>query len=587
LVQLPPVSHFGALGLGALQAQTAQLTPTAITALPAVAKPGDAVTFSVTVSNSGAQFPVSQSANFSITLTNTVTGSSMVLSRPSVNPKTLITAAVSAGGITTPGTGTFDVTLTIPTRTTDGGTYRADVTVSLLSDGGAGGAYSTASTVLTVAGKPDLRITSVSYPAGVAYKGGDVIPMSLTFTNQTSSFGTNNVPFVPGTGTPYFRIEVVLSANPAFGDADDFLLTFHDIATRINADGADTTISWNQLLPGNFAGSMHVLAKIDTLNGVDETVENELAQNGNNVWFDVNASRIALQPTAFPTTYLASTTGGVGAASGNGYSDNPATSGDGRYTVFVSDATNLVANDTNGVRDVFIFDNQTLQDRRLSLSAQGVQSNGASANPAISGNGRFVAFASDATNLVLGDTNGFTDIFVVDALTGVIARESVSSAGVQANGSSFRPSISQDGRYLAFESTATNLSPLVTTPGTHIYLRDRQAGTTTLVSQSSAGVAGNGVSVQAAVSADGRYVAFASDANNLVAGYTERACATFFCAIPPRVRPFAFPFPARASKATVPVDPPRSIVPAAAPTMGAMWHLLPRRPTWWSAIPTA
>ena len=86
----------GALGLGALQAQTAQLTPTAITALPAVAKPGDAVTFSVTVSNSGAQFPVSQSANFSITLTNTVTGSSMVLSRPSVNPKTLITAAVSA-----------------------------------------------------------------------------------------------------------------------------------------------------------------------------------------------------------------------------------------------------------------------------------------------------------------------------------------------------------------------------------------------------------------------------------------------------------------------------------------------------------
>lgn len=508
-------------GAVALHAQTAQLTPTAIAALPAVAKPGDAVTFSVTVSNSGAQFPVSQSAYFSITLTNTVTGASMTLVRSGVNPKTLVTAAVSAGGVTTPGTGSFDVTLTIPTRTTDGGTYRADVAVSALSDGGTGGAFSTSSTVLTVTGKPDLRITSLSYPAGVAYKGGDVIPMTLTFTNQTSSYGTNNIPFVPSTGTPYFRIEVVLSANPGFGDADDFLLTFHDVATRINADGADTTITWNQLLPGNYAGSYYVLAKIDTLNGVDETVETELAQNGNNVWYDVNASRIALQPTAFPTTYLASTTGTTPLASGNGYSDNPATSGDGRYTVFVSDATNLVANDTNGVRDVFIFDNQTLQARRLSLSAQGVQSNGASANPAISGDGRYVAFASDATNLVLGDTNGFTDIFVVDTLTGVIARENVTSTGVQANGSSFRPSISQDGRYVAFESTATNLSPQVSTPGTHIYLRDRQTGTTTLVSQSSAGAAGNGVSVQASISADGRFIAFASDASNLAAGDTN------------------------------------------------------------------
>jgi hypothetical protein len=508
-------------GVSALCAQSAQLTPTAIAALPAVAKPGDAVTFSVTVSNSAAQFPVTQSATFAVTLTNTVTGTSMVLSRAGVNPKSLVTAAVSSGGVTTPGTGTFDVTVTIPTRTTDAGTYRADVVVSALSDGGSGGGVSVSSPVLTVAGKPDLRVTSLSYPAGVAYKGGDVIPMSLTFTNQTSSFGTPNVPFVPSTSAPFFRIEVVLSSNPTFGDADDFLLTFHDIATRVNADGLDTTITWNQLLPGNYAGSYYVLAKVDTLNAVDETVENELAQNGNNVWFDVSASRIALQPIAFPTTYLVSTTGATPAASGNGYSDTPSTSGDGRYTAFVSDATNLVANDTNGARDVFIFDQQTQQARRVSLSAQGVQANGASANPAISGDGRFVAFASDATNLVLGDTNGFTDIFVVDVLTGVISRESLGSAGVQANGSSFRPSISQDGRYVAFESTATNLSPLVTAPGTHIYLRDRQTGSTTLVSQSGTGVPGNGASVQAAISADGRYVAFASDASNLVAADTN------------------------------------------------------------------
>ena len=147
-----------------------------------------------------------------------------------------------------------------------------------------------------------------------------------------------------------------------------------------------------------------------------------------------------------------------------------------------------------------------------------------------------MAFASDATNLVTDDTNGFSDIYVVNVLTGTLARVSVphkanqGTLGTQANGGSFKPSISASGRYIAFESTATNLVSGGTAAGvTHVYLYDRDAdgnGTfdetgntatsTVLISQSSGGTQGNGNSIQAAVSGDGGYVAFASDATNLI-----------------------------------------------------------------------
>jgi len=233
----------------------------------------------------------------------------------------------------------------------------------------------------------------------------------------------------------------------------------------LNADGADRTISWNQILPGNFAGSYYVLAKVNMLpapNLVDENDPPAQTVNGNNVWagnaLDPNATFINLLPSNFPTTTLASRASGL-ANSANGYNDNPAISSDGRYVAFASDATNLVATDTNAARDIFLYDNQTTTVRLLSKSQQGVQGNAASNNPAISGDGRWVAFSSDATNLVIGDTNLYSDIFAVDTVTGMVTRISVSSAGAQSNGASFKPAISQDGRYVVFESTATNLIP--------------------------------------------------------------------------------------------------------------------------------
>src|SRR5438128_1409548 len=120
----------------------------------------------------------------------------------------------------------------------------------------------------------------------------------------------------------------------------------------------------------------------------------------------------------------------------NGASLSPAISGDGRFVTFASAASNLVTGDTNGAVDIFVVDRTTGAVSRVSASSTATQANGASLSPAISGDGRFVTFASAASNLVTGDTNGAVDIFVVDRTTGAVSRVSVSSTGTQANGAS-------------------------------------------------------------------------------------------------------------------------------------------------------
>lgn len=506
------------------------INATGISASPSSVFPGQSSTFSVAIVNGGAvsgvnDIPIGVTATAVVQFINTSSGYTFSLTGTAVTG-TLITGKG--------GSGTMTFSAAIPTQTTEAGNYRATVTLSNPSGGSIGTATASVSTtVLTMTGTPDLQLTALSYTAGTSFSGGDVMPMSITYTNLNRSTGSGNfnVPWVPsGSGnTSFFRIQIVLSSNPIYGDADDFRLTFYDRTSKLDA-GSSVSFTWNQLIPGNFSGSYYVLAKIDSLDGTTETTESDLTQNGNNIWLDVNAPRISIQPTNFPTNYLASTTG---SASGNGYSDNPSTSSDGRYTVFASDASNLVSGDTNGTRDIFLFDNQTNTTRRLNLSRQGEQTNGPSNRPVISADGCYVAFESTATNLILGDTNGFSDIFGVDVITGAIDMLSLDASGTRANNSNFRPSISSTGRYVSFESSATNLVSSGTSVGvSHIYVRDRDvsgSGTfdttgnisTVLVSQSSGGTAANGNSLQSVLSADGRYIAFASDATNLVSSDTN------------------------------------------------------------------
>jgi Tol biopolymer transport system component len=224
------------------------------------------------------------------------------------------------------------------------------------------------------------------------------------------------------------------------------------------------------------------------------------------------------------TTVVSVTTGGV---VGDGHSSASAISADGRYVAFSSAADDLVAGDTNAARDVFVRDLRTGETTRVSVDTAGTQGNAESGHPAISADGRFVAFESSASNLVGGDTNGTSDIFVRDLVASQTTRASVGSARNQGNGDSAFPSISADGRRIAFESWASDLVTGDTNGVSDIFIRDVEAGTTRRVSVDSSGREGNGYSEAPAISADGRFVAFGSDASNLVAGDTNRTCDVF------------------------------------------------------------
>ena len=203
---------------------------------------------------------------------------------------------------------------------------------------------------------------------------------------------------------------------------------------------------------------------------------------------------------------------------GDDTSDFSSISSDGQYVAFSSFASNLTAGDNNNRRDIFIRDRLTGSERTevVSVSDTSELGNDTSNYPAISNDGQYVAFESVADNLVINDTNTVSDIFVHDRLAKTTKRVSISSTiGEQANRDSYKASISQDGQYIAFESSATNLIAGVT--GTQIYIHNRQSGNTDIVSISSTGEEGNGRSYNPSLSANGRYVVFGSFSTNLIA----------------------------------------------------------------------
>jgi len=194
-------------------------------------------------------------------------------------------------------------------------------------------------------------------------------------------------------------------------------------------------------------------------------------------------------------------------------------SADGRYVAFYTTASNLVPGDTNGTFDVFVRDRLTGTVDRVSIASDGTQGNGDSVWPAISADGRYVAFHSHASNLVPGDTNQTWDVFVHDRVTGATERVSVASGGVEVFGISLSPAISADGRYVAFHSGAPNLVPDDPIEGSYdVLVHDRVTGTTERISVGIGGVPPDADSYHPAISSDGRYVAFYSFASNLVAG---------------------------------------------------------------------
>ncbi len=203
---------------------------------------------------------------------------------------------------------------------------------------------------------------------------------------------------------------------------------------------------------------------------------------------------------------------------GNNWSFATAISADGRFVAFSSVASNLVPGDTNGRYDIFVRDRQNGTIERASVDSSGAQGDGESGEVDISEDGRYVAFSSESTNLVPGDTNGHRDVFVRDRIAGTTVRASVDSSGVQGDSNSSYPAISRDGRTVAFSSFSHALVPGDTNGAWDAFVRDLRTGVTTRVSVDSNGVEAAGISFESSISADGRLVAFSSTASNVVAG---------------------------------------------------------------------
>ena len=235
-------------------------------------------------------------------------------------------------------------------------------------------------------------------------------------------------------------------------------------------------------------------------------------------------------------------------------------SGDGRFVVFISDATNLVAGDTDGTRNAFVRDRTLNTTEKIPLSGETVQAsisddgqlialtsvtgglnhiliynrstdtteqvdvstnetpaNARSMEPTISPDGRYVTFTSDASNLVAGDTNGKPDAFIRDRQAGTTERISVSSLGAEGNGNAEGPyPMSSDGRFIGFSSRATNLVSADNNAARDVFIRDRQSGTTVRVSVTSGGLEGGGYSKLKSITSDGSLILFQTSSDNLV-----------------------------------------------------------------------
>jgi Tol biopolymer transport system component len=223
---------------------------------------------------------------------------------------------------------------------------------------------------------------------------------------------------------------------------------------------------------------------------------------------------------------------GAHRAEANGESFDPTISADGQVVAFASVATNLIGADTNKRWDVFVRDRERRITRRISVSDGHVQGNNDSSSPRISDDGRYVAFTSWASNLVRGDTNRRLDVFLRDRTAATTSRVSVSTAGAQANGSSLAPAISGNGRYVTFESAAANLIADDTNGHRDVFVRDRVAGTTHHVSVATDGTHGNGDSRAPAITRGGTLIVFTSTATNLVTGDVNGKADVFLRYLP-------------------------------------------------------
>ncbi|GAB2864998.1 hypothetical protein GCM10027277_37360 [Pseudoduganella ginsengisoli] len=303
-----------------------------------------------------------------------------------------------------------------------------------------------------------------------------------------------------------------------------------DIGPRLSGNGRYAAFTTNQDLSGsdgNLASDVYVrdlqsnsislvssgAGSTAPLAGASSGVS--LSTDGQTIAFQYASSNNALVDVMvknIATGTLVNASTNSSGADANGHSYNAAISGNGRYVAYLSKATNLVATDTNGHDDVFVKDLQTGAVRNISTTAAGVQADADSKDIAISSDGKLVAFTSYATNLVPND-NSYADIFVKDTATASLQRISTDSFGNAGNGNSDHATFSANGRYVVFASEASNLVDDDTNGTRDVFRKDLQTGQTVRVSTTADGMQVTGDSGDASISADGRYVVFSSTAS--------------------------------------------------------------------------
>ena len=313
-------------------------------------------------------------------------------------------------------------------------------------------------------------------------------------------------------------------ANPGdtqiiWGSYNDYLATTAGTSASLNADGRYVVFHSNVgiLVPGQSPAGffIHDRRSLDMQWISGGTGTPSVSGNGSTVAYRDDGEWGQDRGIYAGTTLVSQGIGGVAA---NGVcGEAPQVSGSARFVAFSCSASNLVRGDTNGVSDIFVRDRQAATTQRVNLGPGGAQANAASFLNAISPDGRYVIFTSTASNLVAGDTNGVADVFLRDRRTGVTERVSLRNGGGQGNGASRRGYVSGDGRYVVFTSTASNLVAGDTNRVADVYLRDRVARSTERLSVNPSGVQGNRASEAFGLSADGRYVALVSASTNLIA----------------------------------------------------------------------
>jgi Tol biopolymer transport system component len=388
----------------------------------------------------------------------------------------------------------------------------------------------TAVAIPLVASDPDgdpLTLTILEAPADGVLTGSGA---TRQYTPAANATGTRTLRFRASDGqlSSTATITIVIApVNDAPTAAEDFAATDRDAAITIDVLANDRDVDGDPLALDSVAAPAHGDAEIVDgklvytpaagFTGAETFAYTASDGNGGTATAQVH---LGVGPGNFPAGVAAEAIAATGSITLASAGNAPAISGDGRIIAFVTDAA-LVADDSNAASDIYVFDRGTRTLARASVSSAGGQANGASQRPRLSSDGRYVVFESAATNLVGGDSNGRLDVFRRDRATGATIRVSVGAGGAQASGDSTIGSISDDGNLIAFQSTAFDLVANDVNGVADVFVRDVAADATARVSVSTAGGEADLASTEPAISGDGRIVAFTSTASNLAAGDTN------------------------------------------------------------------